>query len=285
MFARKSARNLEIVHVDGGILTLESFGTGPTTLFVHGLGEGRYVWRHLLCHPDFKGRQVSYDLRGHGDSSWNPQGDYTIEQHVDDLQKVLHSLPNERVIIVGHSMGGEIALRASGRNLSKVCGLILVDCSLSHAPEVLQRLKREQSEVDAGFSDASQFRNWLSWNRPLIRASLVDQVVNSALTLENNGLFMLRRDPRLLSARVSELNYTDHNLNALDKLRHPLLLLRGAASSFLSVATAQAMIARAKCAEMCTVPSSGHGIALENPEGLIFAITPFLSSHLFDIEL
>lgn len=272
---------LKEIEIDDGFLVLETVGTGPITLFIHGLGEGRYAWRHLLCHPEFGGRRVSFDLRGHGDSVWNQHGVYTIEQHADDLEIALMHLPQERFVIVGHSMGGEIAIRAAGRGMANLCGVILVDCSLNHAPELLERLKNEQSKIEVGFSDADQFRRWLLWNRPLIADSLLDQVVESALKRVKPDRLMLKRDPRVFDSRASELRSLDHGWAALKNLTCPLLILRGAASSYLSTASAQSMKAQVPSAEILTVPNSGHGIALENPEGLMSAMLPFLSKHLW----
>ena len=83
---------------------------GTPVIFVHGWPELGYSWRHQL--PVLGGlgfRAIAPDLRGHGDSScYTQHADYTLENHVGDLVRLIDSLGAERAVWVGHDWGAPV---------------------------------------------------------------------------------------------------------------------------------------------------------------------------------
>ena len=94
------------------VLTLGD--AGPTLVFVHGVMIDNLSSFYLSIAPALAkaARVILYDLRGHGRSEQPPSG-YTTDDMADDLDGILAALdlPDPRVIVVGHSFGGYIALR------------------------------------------------------------------------------------------------------------------------------------------------------------------------------
>jgi pimeloyl-ACP methyl ester carboxylesterase len=80
----------------------------PTLVFVHGYGLGAKAWQHQLRDLSQEFRVVAYDQRGHGASGSARDRDHTIEALGRDLHAVLDAVcgADERVVVVGHSMGG-----------------------------------------------------------------------------------------------------------------------------------------------------------------------------------
>lgn len=105
--------------VDGG-------ETGaPVLLAVHGITANQHAWRPVAEQlPTF--RVVAPDLRGRGRSADLP-GPYGIARHADDLAATLDALEVERADVVGHSMGGFVALAFAERHPDRLRGLLLVD--------------------------------------------------------------------------------------------------------------------------------------------------------------
>jgi pimeloyl-ACP methyl ester carboxylesterase len=96
-------------------LAHDSGGHGARLLvLLHGLGATRHVWQNLLDTHHWRDRWIAPDLRGHGASAH--AADYSLAAHANDVAELIQSTgPAGDVIVVGHSMGGAIALAlASG---------------------------------------------------------------------------------------------------------------------------------------------------------------------------
>ena len=98
----------------------------PPLLFVHGWCCDHTHWRRQL--PAFRRdhRVVAVDLRGHGGSS-KPEQDYTMDAFCQDLEWLIGKLGLRRPVVIGHSMGGVVALRLAGRRKRALSGVVIVD--------------------------------------------------------------------------------------------------------------------------------------------------------------
>ncbi|HEX7187730.1 MAG TPA: alpha/beta fold hydrolase [Actinomycetes bacterium] len=85
-------------------------GEGPAVLFIHGLLGSHRNWAHLVDTLDQDHRVLAPDLFGHGASA-KPMGDYSLGAHAATLRDLLDRLGIDRVTLVGHSLGGGIALQ------------------------------------------------------------------------------------------------------------------------------------------------------------------------------
>lgn len=100
-------------------------GTGPAVLFIHGLLGTNANWSHLVTRLEATHRVVVPDLFGHGASD-KPRGDYSLGSHAATLRDLLDRLDIERVTLVGHSLGGGIALQFCYLFPERVDRLVLV---------------------------------------------------------------------------------------------------------------------------------------------------------------
>ena len=93
----------------GDIAVADHGGDGPDVVLCHGANRTLLDWEPLL--PHLKGmRLVSYDLRGHGRSDLPADDDYSWSAHLADLDEVTDALALEDPRVIGHSLGGMIAL-------------------------------------------------------------------------------------------------------------------------------------------------------------------------------
>src|SRR5262245_10922033 len=101
-------------------------GLLPVVL-LHGGGLNAHTW-DLVCASLRRERHcVALDQRGHGESEWSPQMDYSTESHVGDLEAFVQTLGFERFVLVGMSLGGVNALAWAGQHSRRLAGLVLVD--------------------------------------------------------------------------------------------------------------------------------------------------------------
>jgi pimeloyl-ACP methyl ester carboxylesterase len=111
-----------------GFLAVDDGGSGglPVVL-VHSLAGNSTHWAKQLEHLRRTRRAVALDIRGHGRSERPRNGDYTIAGMAGDVAAVVDTLGLDRFVLVGHSMGGGVALAYAGAHPDRVAGLVLVD--------------------------------------------------------------------------------------------------------------------------------------------------------------
>ena len=97
------------VTLHGHELSYLDSGTGPVVLFIHGILGSRRNWAQLIDRIDDNHRVIVPDLFGHGESA-KPVGDYSLGAHAATMRDLLDRLGIERVTLVGHSLGGGIAM-------------------------------------------------------------------------------------------------------------------------------------------------------------------------------
>jgi pimeloyl-ACP methyl ester carboxylesterase len=96
-------------------------------VFVHSLAGNVEQWSAQLAHLRATRRAVALDLRGHGRSDPPANDDYSLSGMAADIGAVVEQLDLERIVLVGHSMGGGVALTYAGANPQIVAGLLLLD--------------------------------------------------------------------------------------------------------------------------------------------------------------
>ncbi len=102
-------------------------GSGEyTLLFIHGWNLNHTFWQHQVAYFKDNYRVVTLDLPGYGQSGKDRKS-WTIDAFGKDIQSVIEQLDLENVILVAHSMGGNIALEAIDENPEPIIGLIGVD--------------------------------------------------------------------------------------------------------------------------------------------------------------
>jgi pimeloyl-ACP methyl ester carboxylesterase len=114
-------------------INLFYYGAGathlPAALLIHGLGDEADTWRHLIEPLSSHWRVIAPDLPGFGRSD-QPERAFTLEFLLDCLSELLEPISAEKVILVGHSLGGMLAQAICLERPEQVSGLVLIDCGL-----------------------------------------------------------------------------------------------------------------------------------------------------------
>ncbi len=114
-----------VVNLRGHDLSFVDTGEGSAILFIHGLLGSHENWTHLVDRLDTDHRVVIPDLFGHGASA-KPVGDYSLGAHAAILRDLIDRLGIDRVTLVGHSLGGGIAMQFCYLFPERVEALVLV---------------------------------------------------------------------------------------------------------------------------------------------------------------
>ena len=132
--------------------------SAPPLLLVHGGRDHCRNWDWVATRLRQHWHILAPDLRGHGDSQWSPDGNYSTAAYVYDLAQLIHQQKLAPVTIVAHSLGGNIAIRYAGVYPETVRRLVAIE-GLGLSPQ--------QSARRAGVPIADRMRNWADEMRGL----------------------------------------------------------------------------------------------------------------------
>ena len=255
----------EIV-VNGVRTWYEEVGTGEPVVLVHGLGgTGQDIWKKVLAELAESFRVVAYDVRGSGRSD-APPGPYTVGGLADDLQALLVTLGYERVAIVGHSMGGGVALELAGRDPARVRAVVGVG-AVAELPEqgrAGMAARAETVEAEGMVAVAETVAtNGLA---PSFRATYPEDYQEFVSLIASN-----RPEGYAAQCRALVQMAVD-----LERVAPPVLLVSGELDQASPPAMNEANAASLQNARFVEVPDAAHILPWEKPRELLDAAVPFL---------
>jgi pimeloyl-ACP methyl ester carboxylesterase len=212
-------------------------GQGDDVIMLHGLGGSQAVW-HLRLLPQLWGgfRLTTYDLRGHGRTELTPTG-YTTQDMADDLRALMDALGIERAQLVGHSLGGDIALHFALRYPERAAKIVAIEAGL---PVLIDIYRRDDWE---GWSYwAELIERFTGMTVPPERRRDIDYLLD--LSLEVPVMYgPARGQPRQKGALLRLLQTTtvvrdyehvgDLTVENLGKITQPILLVYEAKSPYM----------------------------------------------------
>ena len=277
---------------DGSPLFYESWGERgerSPVLLCDGIGCDGYVWRYLrqdladlFClHPHY---------RGHGRTSAPADPTHvTVEDLADDVACVLDDALVDRAVLIGHSMGVQVALETYRRHRARVAGLILICGASSYplktfrnsaalegllptvekwihrVPGVVNRLTRRLLPTRLAYEVASRLE---------IRRELVEPA-DFMPYLEG----MARIDSRLFVSMLSSA--AQHSADdLLSDVAVPTLVIAGERDGFTPAERSRAMAATIPDAELLEIPSASHTAPIERPHLVDSTIRDFVARRI-----
>jgi pimeloyl-ACP methyl ester carboxylesterase len=277
---------------DGSPLFYEFWGErGAQTpvLLCDGIGCDGYVWRYL--RPDLSDRfGVHPHYRGHGRTSApRDPARVTIEDLADDVACVLDDAQVDRAVLIGHSMGVQVALETYRRHAKRVAGLVLVCGAPSHplktfkgsaaledvlpivqkwihrVPSVINRVTRTLLPTRLAYEVASRLE---------IRRELVEPR-DFMPYLEG----MARIDTRLFVAMLSAAGQHSAE-DLLPQISVPTLVIAGERDGFTPPERSRAMAAAIPGAELLEIPQASHTAPIERPNLVDNAVRDFMKRRV-----
>ena len=260
----------------------------PVVLF-HGGGQTRHSWAGTWRVLGDSGcRALSVDLRGHGDSAWPDDGDYSFDAFAEDVLAVVASLPSPPILI-GASLGGLASLMAVGEaaDQSEVArALVLVDVAHRLEEQGRDRIGEFMTGSLDGFASLEEAADAIAAYNPHRPRPQDLSGLAKNLRQQPDGRWLWHWDPRFLTGRFGSADETRSSLldpgrleAAVDNLKIPTLLVRGRSSDLLSEEGAQDFLRRAPHAEFADVAGAGHMVVGDRNEIFNRAILDFVDRH------
>ncbi len=256
---------------------------GPPLLFVHGGGQTRSSWKGAVKAAADRGYlAVTLDQRGHGESDWAPDGDYSLDAFAADIRAVAAALPSPPAV-VGASLGGLAALLVAGEGGADVPGLVLVDVVPRIEEEGGQEIGAFMTSAPDGFAsldDAADAVAAYLPHRP--RPENTGGLLRN-LRLKEDGRYHWHWDPAFMNpARHGDPETRYRRLEkAGAAICVPTLILRGGLSRVVSKRGARAFAALLQDGELIDVEGADHMVAGDRNDIFNQAVFGFLSRRIF----
>ncbi len=238
---------------DGIAIAYETRGEGaPAIVFVHGWSCDRTYWAGQLEPFSREYQVVAVDLAGHGESGAGRE-EWSMAAFGGDVAAVVEGLGLERVVLVGHSMGGDVIAAAARRLPGKVVGMIWVDAYRALGnPRTPEQLEAVVSPLRTDFVPATR-----AFVRSMFPAEADPELV------ERVAVDMSSAPPEVaVEAVYNALSYDRVMPGLLEELDLPLVAINpdGLGTDVESL--------ERYGAEVLLLPEVGHFLMMEDPEGV-----------------
>lgn len=238
------------------------FSRGRTIVFVHGAGSNGHTWHRQIEAFGAKHSPIALCLPGHGRSA-GVEGLRTVHDYADFVAAFLDALKIKSAVILGHSMGGAIAMDLGLRHAARVEALVL-SCTAAKFNLTADRVeslravtmgRAPQAFNAEGFSPKTVKENF-----DLVRESWMEQI---------------RTDPRVRYTDVLACGQVDFR-EAIAKIEKPTLVIAGADDTIIPPAESEFIAGKIRGATLKIIADAGHSAPRERPAEYNAAIEQFI---------
>jgi len=250
-------------------------GSPATVVLLHGGGANAHWWDHVAPRLAERFRVVALDFRGHGDSD-HPDETY-VGAFDDDLVALLEHLDVPRVALVGHSMGGRVALDHAARH-DDVAAVVAVDVSrgASTRSRRIARLALTLRRTYETREEAVRRYRFLPASAHASEACRL-HIAEHSVRREPDGRFGFKFDPRWFG--LPPRPRPDPS-----RISCPTLIVRGAESPLLTAEGVESLLEELSDGRAVVVEGAGHHVHLDRPEAFLDEVLPFLTGILGEPE-
>lgn len=259
----------------------ERFGTGPNrsppVIILHGLFGSHRNWQGIASRLAEQFPVYTVDLRNHGESPHSMDGDYGAM--AADIAEFFQAHDLRAAHVIGHSMGGKVAMQFAALHPSLVDKLVIVDVAPKPYPP-------HHRDIIAALQalDLRQIHDRTTADAALTR-TIPDPATRQFL------LAGLRCDAHGTCHWQFGLDELAHNYDALSQditinhpYPHPTLFLRGGQSSYVADDDLPHIRTRFPAAQFATIPNAGHWVHIDAPAEFVRAVMEFLLSGQCSLE-
>jgi esterase len=251
-------------------LHFEAVGEGPSLIILHGLLGSADNWRSMSRRLGAHYQVFALDLRNHGRSPHSDILDYDVM--VADLREFMEQPALCRTILLGHSMGGKVAMKFAIDYSEKVDRLVIVDTAPKpYEPSQRYLLKAMRS------LDLSRYRSFADVDAalaPEVSSESLRQFLIKNLARDENGRLRWK-----IHLEAIDLNY-DKLLRGLlphRSFNKPTLFIRGGRSNYIEDDDAPLIRQIFPQAEIATLPEAGHWVHVDLPDEFFQTVLNFLN--------
>ena len=245
----------------------------PPLIMLHGIGRVAHTFDHIAPHFAGKYHVMAIDMRGHGDSGWDPKGAYLVEDYTRDIEAFAEQLHLRNIVIWGNSTGGRVAQVFAGLHPELVTAVISEDVGPERPREIADgftsRVKREDETGWA--SEELLFANLKAGN-----SRTPDEILRAYAHYGSkprvDGRIVWKRDPAIGNGFVpTEL------WRFVREIKAPIIYILGGRSTIVPAETQEDLKRTLPQVQIVTIPGAGHYPNEENPKEFLAIVDKFLT--------
>jgi pimeloyl-ACP methyl ester carboxylesterase len=259
---------LRLHYVDWG-------GEGKQPLvMIHGLDRVARTFDHVAARFTTRYRVLAVDMRGHGDSGWDPQGRYLVEDHVGDLEGIVAQLGLRDLVLWGNSTGGRVVQVFAGKHPDLVSRVISEDVGPERPRQIADGYAKRVEQERAGWASTEELLAQLRKANPRMSPTVLDAYVRYGTRKRADGRIEWKRDPQLVKGFVAtDLWRFVRNIKA------PILYILGGRSTIVPAETQDELRKTLPNAQLITIPDVGHYPSDEQPDEVVRLVNRFLAGE------
>lgn len=248
----------------------------PVILMLHGGGQQAHSWDFVSLPLSEHYHILALDQRGHGDSDWAADGDYSIEAHQSDIDGFVAALGLQGFHLIGHSMGGRNSYVWASRNPGMLRSLVIVDTgpvAQARGRNRIQNFRELPDELDSFEEFAARVQEYTGRTREQTLGAL-----QYSIRQRPDGKWSWKYDQLLRTPGRQGPAWSEEQLwAAVRKIDCPTLVTRGGDSDIFAEETMRQMQQAIPDCAIVTIPDAGHLVAGDNPADFLAAVRDFLS--------
>lgn len=246
-------------------------GKYPVVL-LHGLMGFAANWGKIWPYLHEERAVLVLDQRGHGRSE-KPQTGYSPTDYAEDLASLLQFLNWDKCHIVGHSMGGRVALRFASLHPEKTVSLIMEDSGAESLPKRVNWITNLLGSIPTPFSDRESAKKF--FDEKFRDDPMTGSFLHANLETKESGLLDWRFHAPGMIETVQTGRATDA-FQEFKKLVAPTLIVRGSRSTEFPADEADRMAGSRENVSLITIEGAGHFVHAEKPAEFSAALVHFL---------
>ncbi len=244
--------------------------TDPPVVCLHGVMGNGHLWDQFASELATRRRVIAPDFRGHGDSGWATPPNYALRDYRADVEVLLEALEIKRFAVVGHSMGGLVALMLAGMHPRNVRKLVVVDIEAKPPDSQIDHLRVLGQRGHRVLPDFESTTQAALQALPEVDEEIVSWILPYAFKRVGGG-HIPKWDPATL-AQLEHWNVEPW----LARVRCPSLLVRGDGSHVMRAQVAESMAGVLDDCLLETIVGAQHQVMLQQPQMFAEVVLPFL---------
>lgn len=243
----------------------------PPLVMVHGIGRVAHAFDHIAPAFTAEYHVIALDMRGHGDSAWDPAANYLVEDHVKDFEAVVGQLGLRHVTLWGNSTGGRVVQVYAGLHPDNVRALIVEDVGPERPKTISDNFARQVERDAKGWASEDELVAQLRGENQGFPEEQLRTYARFGSKRAPDGRLVWKRDPNLARGFVETELW-----QYVRRITSPTMYVIGGRSAIVPAETQEQLEKTLPSVRIVVMPGLGHYPSAEKPQEFAGIVKEFL---------